>query len=288
MFFAEVGGVDLTSPMTHELFAEIEAAFHEHAVLLFRDQFVTDEQQVAFSEFFGPVFAATKYSWRNEKPRLRGEMADISNIGHDGALLAADDPKRQHNRANQLWHTDNTFKHIPSRCSLLSAHEIPSEGGDTHFVDTRAAYDALSNSRQREIDRLIVEHSITHSREKMGFKGFTDQARADLPPVEQVLVRKNPTTGRKALYIASHASHVIGWPVEKGRRLIDELIEFATQPKFVHEHRWRAGDLIVWDNRCTMHRANPYDDMSDRRDLRRTTVSDEINSAERADLVAAE
>ena len=282
LFFAEIGGVDLTRPMTAAQFAPIEAAFNENAVLLFRDQFVTGEQHVAFSEFFGPVFTATKYGWRDERPRLRAEMADISNLDHKGALLTPDDQRRHHGRANQLWHTDNTFKHIPARCSLLSAHEIPAGGGDTEFADMRAAYDALPQSRQREIDSLIVEHSIYRSREAMGFTDFSDTARKELPPVNQVLVRAHPATGRKALYIASHASHVIGWPVKKGRGLIEELIGFATRPEFVYRHQWRKGDLIVWDNRCTMHRACAYDDNTLRRDLRRTTVSDEINTVERA------
>lgn len=281
LFFAEVKGVDLTKPVTPAQFAEIDAAFNEHAILLFRDQPITDEQQVAFSALFGPVFTATKYHWKNDKPRLRGEMSDISNIGPDGRLLSADDERRMHARANQLWHTDNTFKHVPARCSLLSAREIPASGGDTEFADMRAAYDALPEERKREINDLIVEHNIFYSREKMGYTGYTDGARAELPPVKQVFVRTHPATGRKALYLASHASHVVGWPVEKGRALINELLEFATQPRFVHQHKWREGDLIVWDNRCTMHRATPYDEMTVRRVLHRTTVSDEMNSVER-------
>ena len=281
LFFAEVGGVDLTKPVGPDLFGEILAAFHEHAILLFRGQPIDDAQQVEFSALFGPVFTATKYHWKDEKRRLRAEMADISNLDHDGRLLAADDERRFHNRANQLWHTDNTFKHVPARCSLLSAREIPHSGGDTEFADMRAAYDALPEERKREIDDLIVEHSIFYSRTKMGFTGYTDGARNELPPVQQVLVRRHPGTGRNALYLASHASHVVGWPIEKGRRLIEELTAFATRPQFVHRHRWREGDLVVWDNRCTMHRATPYDDVGQRRDLHRTTVSDEMNSVER-------
>jgi alpha-ketoglutarate-dependent 2,4-dichlorophenoxyacetate dioxygenase len=281
LFFAEVKGVDLRQPVTPDLFAEIDAAFNENAILLFRDQQITDEQQVAFSALFGPVFTATKYHWKKAQPRLRGEMSDISNIGPNGELLSADDERRMHARANQLWHTDNTFKHIPARCSLLSAREIPTAGGNTEFADMRAAYDALPEARKQEIDDLIVEHNIFYSREKMGYADYTDGARAELPPVRQVFVRTHPATGRKALYLASHASHVIGWPIEKGRRLIDDLLAFATQPRFVYSHRWREGDLIVWDNRCTMHRATPYDEMSVRRVLHRTTVSDEMNSVER-------
>ena len=287
LFMAEIGGVDLREPVTPELFAEIEAAFNAHAVLLFRNQSISDEQQVAFSALFGPVFTATKYHWPDEKSRVHPSMADISNIDHAGEILADDDPRRMHARANQLWHTDNTFKHVPARCSLLLAHEVPADGGNTEFADMRAAYDALPEARKREIDDLVVEHSIFHSREKMGFTGFSDGARAELPPVRQVLVRTHPATGRKAIYIASHASHVIGWPVEKGRALIEELLEFATQPQFVYAHEWRAGDLIIWDNRCTMHRARPYDDTGVRRVLQRTTVSDEINSVERRDMERA-
>jgi len=280
-FFGEVTGVDLTRPVPPKLFAEIEAAFHEHAILLFRDQPVTDEQQVAFSELFGPVFSVTKYHRPNEKRRLREDMSDISNIDHEGRILPANDDRRLHNRANQLWHTDNTFKHVPARASLLSARVIPPSDGDTEFADMRAAYDALPDDRKREIEDLVVEHSIFHSRARMGISVYTDGAKAELPPVQQVLVRRHPATGRKALYLASHASHVVGWPVEKGRKLVDDLLEFATQPQFVYRHRWTEGDLIVWDNRCTMHRATPYDEMGVRRILHRTTVSDEINTVER-------
>ncbi len=281
LFMGEVRDVDLTQPVVPEVFAEIEAAFNEHAILVFPDQPVTDDQQVAFSELFGPVFTTTNYHWGREERPLRPEMTDISNVGPDDDLLAADDERRAHQRANRLWHTDNTFKHIPARCSLLSAREVPPTGGETEFADMRAAYDALPEDRKREIDDLIVEHSIFHSREKTGFAGFTDGARTELPPVRQVLVRTHPATGRKALYLASHAARIIGWPAEKGQRLIDELTAFATQPQFVYSHHWHAGDLIVWDNRCTMHRARPYEELAHRRVMYRTTVSDEINSVER-------
>ncbi len=281
LFMARVDGIDLTQPVTPGAFEEIAAAFDRHAVLLFRDQHITDAEQVAFSAHFGGVFTATNYHRKGQKSRLRAEMADISNLDHDGELMAADDTRRAFNEANRLWHTDNSFKQVPSRCSLLSAREIPPSGGETEFADMRAAYDALPKARKREIDELIVEHSIMHSRARLGYTDFSEGARNELPPVRQVLVRTHPGTGRKALFIASHASHVVGWPEEKGRRLIEELLDFATQPQFVHRHEWRVGDLVVWDNRCTMHRARPYDDMNQRRDLRRTTVSDDINTVER-------
>jgi alpha-ketoglutarate-dependent 2,4-dichlorophenoxyacetate dioxygenase len=281
LFVGEVEGVDLTQPVPSDQFAEIEAAFHEHAILVFRNQPVTDEQQVAFSALFGPVFKVTNYHRANAKRRLRDDMSDISNIDHEGRLLDANDERRLHNLANQLWHTDNSFKHIPARASLLSARVIPASEGDTEFADMRAAYDALPEERKQEIDDLIVEHSIFHSRKRMGIDAYSDGARNELPPVQQVLVRTHPGSGRKALYIASHASHIVGWPVAKGRKLIDELLDFATQPQFVYRHKWNEGDLIVWDNRCTMHRATPFDEMKVKRVLHRTTVSDEINTVER-------
>lgn len=287
LFVAEIGGVDLREPVPPEVFAEIEAAFNEHAVLVFRGQPIADDRHVAFSALFGPVFKATNYHIPNERRRVGDEMSDISNIDHEGKILAADDPRRLHAEANQLWHTDNSFKHVPARCSLLLAREVPAEGGNTEFADMRAAYDALPDAKKCEIADLVVEHSIFHSREKMGYTGYTDGARAELPPVQQVLVRTHPATGRKALYIASHASRVIGWPVETGRALIEELLDFAIQPRFVYVHQWQVGDLVLWDNRCTMHRARPYADATVRRVLQRTTVSDEINTVERREMERA-
>ena len=281
-FFAEVTGVDLRDP--DEAWREVEAAFNEHAILLFRNQTLSDEQHITFSERFGPVITATNYHWKTEKRRVHAQMADISNIGNDGSILPLDDERRMHSRANSLWHTDNTFKIVPSRCSLLLAREIPEVGGDTEFADMRVAYDALPQAKKDEIEDLVAEHSIFHSRSLLGYDGFTDGAKAELPPVPQVLVRYNPETGRRALYIASHASHILGWPVEKGRALLDDLMAYATQSEFVHRHEWRTGDLILWDNRCTMHRATEYDDLNARRDLQRTTVSDEINSVERREM----
>lgn len=280
-FFAEVRRIDLRRPLSDENWCAIETAFNEHAVLLFRDQPLTDEQQIAFSERFGPVFTATNYHWNKQQRRVHAKMADISNIGPDGGLLRSEDERRLHGLANRLWHTDNTFKHVPARCSLLLAREIPEQGGDTEFADMRAAYDALPQTKKDQIEDLIAEHSIDNSRKSMGIDVFNNEVRKELPPVQQVLVRFNSATARKALYIASHASQIVGWPQEKGRALLDELMAHASQPQFVYRHQWRPGDLIVWDNRCTMHRATEYDDLNARRDLQRTTVSDEINSVER-------
>ena len=284
---AEVRGVDLSRPVSPGVFAEIEAAFNRHGILVFPDQRLTDEQQLAFTQLFGPLEVNPNYA--GAKMRLRPDIADISNLDAEGQVLARDDRRNLFNLGNQLWHTDSSFKRVPAKCSLLSARELPSSGpmggGETEFADLRAAWDALPEARRRELDGLVVEHSIFRSRSQIGFADFIDEIFKQLPPVPQALVRHHPASGRTSLYLASHASHIIGWPVEKGRALIEELIAFATQPRFVYQHRWTVGDLVIWDNRCTMHRGRPYDD-TQRRVLHRTTVSDRANTLEQEGLVA--
>lgn len=284
---AEVRGVDLTLPVSPGVFAEIEAAFNRHGILVFPDQRLTDEQQLAFTQLFGPLEVNPNYA--GAKMRLRPDIADISNLDAEGQVLARDDRRNLFNLGNQLWHTDSSFKRVPAKCSLLSARELPSSGpmggGETEFADLRAAWDALPEARRRELDGLVVEHSIFRSRSQIGFADFNDEIFKQLPPVPQALVRHHPASGRTSLYLASHASHIIGWPIEKGRALIEELIAFATQPRFVYQRRWTVGDLVIWDNRCTMHRGRPYDD-TQRRVLHRTTVSDRANTLEQEGLVA--
>ena len=284
---AEVRGVDLTRPVLPDVFAEIEAAFNRHGILVFPEQPVSDEQQLGFSRLFGPVEVNPNYA--GAKMRLRPDVADISNLDAEGWVLARDDTRNLFNLGNQLWHTDSSFKRIPAKCSLLSARELPAPGsmggGETEFADLRAAWDALPEARKRELDGLVVEHSIFRSRSRIGFADFNDEIFKQLPPVPQALVRHHPASGRTSLYLASHASHIVGWPVEEGRGLIEELIAFSTQPQFVYQHRWTVGDLVMWDNRCTMHRGRPYDD-TQRRVLHRTTVSDRANTLEQEGLAA--
>ena len=284
---AEMRGVDLTMAVAPELFADIETAFNRYGILVFPEQPVSDEQQLAFSQLLGPLEVNPNYA--GEKMRLRADVADISNLDAEGRVLARDDRRNLFNLGNQLWHTDSSFKRIPAKCSLLSARELPSPGpmggGETEFADLRAAWDALPEARKRELDGLVVEHSIFRSRSQIGFADFNDEIFKQLPPVPQALVRHHPASGRASLYLASHASHIIGWRVEEGRALIEELIAFATQPQFIYQHRWRVGDLVIWDNRCTMHRGRPYDD-TQRRVLHRTTVSDRANTLEQEALVA--
>jgi alpha-ketoglutarate-dependent 2,4-dichlorophenoxyacetate dioxygenase len=284
---AEVTGIDLAHPLSVDNFAEIERAFHRHAVLIFPGQPLADDQQIAFSRCFGPLETSPEYAGSKKSRLGRPEIADISNLDPEGRVMTAADQRLLFNRGNQLWHTDSSFKHVPARCSLLSAREIPPAGGETEFADMRAAYDALPEEKKRALDGLVVEHSIFRSRSLIGFSEFNEEIQRELPPVQQLLVRRHSGSGRKTLYLASHASHIIGWPVEEGRKLIEELIAFATEPRFVYQHRWRVGDLVMWDDRCTMHRGRPYDDTRYRRDMHRTTVSDELNSVERERGTAA-
>jgi len=278
---AKVRGVDLTQRVTPEVFAEIDAAFNHYGILVFPEQPVTDEQQLSFSQLFGPIEVNPNYA--GAKMRLRPDVADISNLDAEGRVLARDDRRNLFNLGNQLWHTDSSFKHVPAKCSLLSAREIPMEGGETEFADLRAAWDAVPERKKHDLEGLVVEHGIFRSRSQIGFVDFNDEIFKELPPVRQALVRHHPASGRTSLYLASHASHIIGLPVEEGRALIEELIAFATQMQFVHRHRWTVGDLVMWDNRCTMHRGRPYDD-TQRRVLHRTTVSDIANTLEQEGL----
>jgi alpha-ketoglutarate-dependent 2,4-dichlorophenoxyacetate dioxygenase len=278
---AEVRGVDLTRPVPPDDLAAIDAAFLRRAVLVFPGQPLSDEQQIAFSRHFGPLETSPDYAGSRKSRLMRREISDISNLDAEGHVMSAEDRRLLFNRGNQLWHTDSSFKFVPARCSLLSAREIPPKGGETEFADLRAAYDALPEERQRALEGLVAEHSIFRSRALIGFTEFNEDIRNELPPVPQLIVRRHAGSGRKTLYLASHASHILGRPVEEGRRLIEELVAFATQPRFVYRHRWRVGDLVMWDDRCTMHRGRPYDDTKYRRDMHRTTVSDEINSVER-------
>lgn len=274
-FVARVTGVDLTAALSDEVFAQISEGLTRYGVLVFPDQPLTNEQQVAFSKRFGPLETAPNYA--GAALRLPNEFTDISNLDHEGRILDPDDRLNQYNAGNQLWHTDSSFKAVRAKCSLLSAREIPSEGGDTQYADMRAAYEALPAERKASLDGLVAEHSIAHSRSKIGFGGFNSDISTTLPPVPQRLVDYCPESGRRSLYLASHASHVVGMPVEEGRALLEELIAFATQEQFVYTHRWSVGDLVVWDNRVTMHRGRTYDP-THRRVLHRTTVSDVLTS----------
>jgi alpha-ketoglutarate-dependent 2,4-dichlorophenoxyacetate dioxygenase len=274
LFVGEVSGVDLSKPLSAETAAEIRAAIDRYAVLVFHDQRLDDDTQLAFAHDFGQIEPPQTYSG---KRRLRPEFADVSNLDPDNRPRAQGDRRRMNSLGNMLWHTDASFRHVPGALSMLYAHAVPAPGpkgdGETEFADLRAAYDALSPAMKEMIEPLVAEHSIFHSRAQIGFTDFTEEERGTMPPVPQRLVRVHPGSGRKTLYLASHASHIIGWPIPDGMLLLRELIEHATQPEFVHSHKWRVGDLVIWDNRCTMHRGRRYDEAQPR-DLRRITTQD--------------
>ena len=268
-FFAEISGVDLSASFPEEILSEIVQAFADHSVLLFRDQNLNDEAQVEFSQRIGPL----ERSFVDNLGKIRPEIADLSNVDKDDQLLKKGSDRDLFLSGNRRWHTDGSFKIVPSLGSALSAREIPQDGGETEFADMRSAYDALDDAKKRCIDKLTVEHSFLYSQGKIGIGYMTDEEKASVPQVRHPMVRSHPESGRKAIYAGRHASHVIGMPMNEGRALIQELNEFATQPQFVHRHHWRAGDLVLWDNRMVMHRGLPYDDTKFRRIMHRTTLA---------------
>lgn len=282
-FVAEIAGVDVSRPLDPADRQAIEDAIDRYAVVVFRGQTLDDEKQVAFARNFGPIASsALKLRHRDIKHRIESsDVADISNLDGDGNVLKPDARRRLDGLANRLWHTDASFRAVPGALSMLYAHVIPDEGGNTEFADLRAAYDALPEAKKNELEGLVAEHSIWRSREQLGVVQYTEEERASLPPVPQRLVRTHPGSHRKTLYLAAHASHIIGMPVADGRLIILDLIEHATQPRFVHAHRWAEGDLVIWDNRCTMHRARPFD-TTRVRDLRRVTTRDVASTLEQA------
>jgi alpha-ketoglutarate-dependent 2,4-dichlorophenoxyacetate dioxygenase len=276
LFVGEVDGVDLRQPLSPADAAAIDAGMNKYAVLVFHGQDITDQQQVAFSRNFGTIELAVggNITKRDER-RIGIELADISNLDPDNNIFARGDRRRMFNLGNQLWHSDSSFRAIPAKYSLLSARAVPSSGGNTEFADMRAAYDALDDSTKAEIDDLVCEHSLIYSRGLLGFSEFTEEERATFKPVRQRLVRRHPLTGRKSLFLASHAGTIVGWPMPEARAFLRDLIEHATQRQFVHAHQWRQHDLVIWDNRQTMHRARRYNETGEVRDMRRTTIAGE-------------
>jgi alpha-ketoglutarate-dependent 2,4-dichlorophenoxyacetate dioxygenase len=271
LFVAEIGGVDLSRPLDEAAFSGILDAFNEHSVLVFPGQPLSDEQQVAFSLRFGPLEQTTQSIARNE--RLAREISDLSNVDARGRLIPSDDRRMLYHAGNQLWHSDSSFKRVPALASLLSAREVPPQGGETEFASLRAAWVALPEPTRRRLEELIAVHHFAYSRGLIAPGLLTPEQEAELPPVRQRLVRTNPVNGRPALYLGSHASHIVGRPVDEGRALLRELLAFATQPEFVYRHAWRVGDLVMWDNRAVLHRGRPWDTGRHRRVMHRTTVA---------------
>ena len=272
-FAGEVSGVDTARPLSREDVAAIEDGMDRYAVLVFRDQQLTDEQQIAFTLNFGELEhtrgnAITKPAER----RLDPAFADVSNLDKDNRPLARDSRRRLYALGNRLWHSDSSFRAVPATYSLLSGRIVVAKGGDTEFADMRAAYEALDDATKAEIEELVCEHSLMFSREQLGFTEFSAEERVAMRPVRQRLVRTHPVTGRKSLFLAAHIGTIEGWPVPEARAFIRDLMEHATQPRFVYAHWWRQWDLVMWDNRQVMHRVRRFDD-TQVRDVRRTTVA---------------
>ena len=271
-FAAEVDGVDITKPLSPDDVVAIHAGMDEHAILVFHDQPLTDEQQLVFTRSLGEIEHSIGASLRApDEYRLPTTFADVSNLDKNNEVYARDDRRRLFAIGNRLWHSDSSFKVVPAKYSLLHARAIPSKGGNTEFADMRAAYDALDDDTKKEIEDLICEHSQIYSRQQIGFFDLTDEERARFKPVRQRLVRTHPSTGRKSLYLASHAGSIVGWPTPEARCFLRDLIEHATQRQFVYAHKWAVGDLVMWDNRRTMHRGRPFP-ANEPRDVRRTTL----------------
>jgi alpha-ketoglutarate-dependent 2,4-dichlorophenoxyacetate dioxygenase len=288
LFGAEIVGADLHAAPDAELVAAIELAMAQHAVVVLRDQHISDEEQIRFSRAFGPLELPPHMGLKSRdsgvfQRRIRPEMYDVANIDANGDFLPYESLRMASNRANEEFHTDSSFNALPTKWSLLSGRIVPPVGADTLYADTRAAYDALPADLKRRAEDAVAEHYFWKTRGRAGFDEITDEMKRAMPPVPQKIVRVIPESGRKALLIGNHATHVLGWPREDGERFLAELNAFATQDRFVYRHRWRAGDLVIWDNRCTLHRATPYEVFKHKRDMRRTTINEsgpEISSTD--------
>jgi alpha-ketoglutarate-dependent 2,4-dichlorophenoxyacetate dioxygenase len=274
VFAAEVSGVDCRRPLNSEEVAAIEEAMDEYAVLVFPEQDLSDAEQIAFTRHFGELerYNTPGHIRNREDNRLGPGIADFSNLDKSGALMSTEDRVWFFKLADRLWHSDSSFRPVPAKYSLLSGRVIPSWGANTEFADMRAAYDALDERTKVEIEDLVCEHSLAYSREAIGFTQLTDGELEAFRPVRQPLVRTHPVTGRKSLFLAAHAGAIVGWPVPEARMFLRDLTEHATQREFAYSHRWRQHDLVMWDNRTTMHRARRFD-YREVRDVRRTTLA---------------
>jgi alpha-ketoglutarate-dependent 2,4-dichlorophenoxyacetate dioxygenase len=283
-FGAEVIGANLHVPPGNDLVDDINELMAEYAFLVLRDQFISDEEQRRFSRAFGPLELVPHMGLKGSPPRRMSlGMYDVANLDDEGNILPRESPRYAVNRANSEFHTDSSFNALPTKWSILSARIVPPVGADTIFADTRAAYDALPADMKEKAESAVAEHWFWKTRIRAGFGEISEDMKQAMPPVRHRIIRTVPESGRKALYIGNHATHVADWPLEEGQGFLRELNEFATQEPFTYRHEWRDGDLVLWDNRCTLHRATPYDDTKYKRDLRRTTINEygpEISSTE--------
>lgn len=278
VFGAEVIGADLSEPPTPELVRTVHDAMDRYAVVVVRGAHVSDEDHIRFSRAFGPLELPPGLnrafgSGEPRKYRMARELFDASNLDDNGEIIPYGSDRRRLAKGAERFHSDSSFNALPTKWSLLLGHIVPPEGGDTHFIDTRAVYDALPESAKAEIEDLVVVHDFWRGRELTGLTGVTDEMRKTMPPVRHNLVRVMPY-GRKALYVGGHATGIVGWPQEDALRKINELYDFATQDRFIYVHHWQQGDLVIWDNRCTLHCATPFTSDIHKRDVRRTKINE--------------
>lgn len=268
LFGAELGAVDAGRAQSEETAGAVRDALDEYSVLVLHGQKVTDDQQIAFSQCIGPLEASLTGT--------KGDgsyFAKLSNVEPDGSLADPTSQRMLFSQANEFWHSDSSFKEFPAKASLLSGRMTPPEGGETEFASMRAAYAALPDDLKKKIDGLICEHDLSHSRDMLSPGAMTDEQRQAYPPVRQAMVRTNPANGRKSLFIGAHVTRIIDWPEAESRSLLDELMDVVTRPEFVYRHIWRADDLVIWDNRCILHRGKPWDRAKYGRIMQRTTVA---------------
>ncbi|MCS6766517.1 MAG: TauD/TfdA family dioxygenase [Candidatus Protistobacter heckmanni] len=272
-FAAEASGFDLSKPLSKDQVRQINGAMNKYSVLVWRGQPLTQQQQqVDFAKSFGPLDIGLKKVFKRPERLEYEQLIDISNVDVLGNVAKRDSPRNLSNFANMLWHSDNSFQDPRAAYSMLSAAVIPSWGGNTEFVDLRAAYDSLPERTKKEIEGLQAEHFALHTRLLLGDDAYTDEQKKTIPPAVWPLVDTHPGSGRKVLFVGVHATHILGWPVAESRLYLSDLLEHATRPDMIHAHEWQVGDLVMWDNRCTLHRGRRYD-LNERRELRRTTIN---------------
>jgi alpha-ketoglutarate-dependent 2,4-dichlorophenoxyacetate dioxygenase len=286
VFAAEVSGIDCRRPLSPSEVASVEAGMDKYAVLVFRDQALTDAEQLAFTHHFGELegYNTPGHIRKNADSRLAAGMADFSNLDKSGAIMSDQDRVWFFKLGDRLWHSDSSFRPVPAKYSLLSGRVLPSWGANTEFADMRAAYDALDERTKAEIEDLVCEHSLAFSREAIGFTDLTDEERVAFRPIRQRLVRTHPVTGRRSLFLSAHAGTILGWTIPEARMFLRDLTEFATKDRFVYSHEWRVNDLVIWDNRTTMHRARRFD-RNEVRDVRRTTLAGDVATMEQVEHV---
>jgi alpha-ketoglutarate-dependent 2,4-dichlorophenoxyacetate dioxygenase len=272
-FAAQASGIDLRQPLTQQQVKEIEHAMDTHAVLVWRDQPLSQDQQIAFAKSLGPLDLGLRKLKGGPHRFKYAELADISNVKVDGEVAGREHAKIVGNVANQLWHSDSSFQKPRAKYSMLSAVTVPEFGGETEFADLRMAFDALPEWRRRQVEGMEAVHYALHSRFLLGDTGYTEEQRNSIPPASWPLVQTDPRSGRKILFVGVHACEVHGMTLAEGRMLLMDLLEHATQRQFVYQHHWRVGDLVMWDNTATVHRGRWFD-LAERRELRRATTEE--------------